>query len=151
MPNYFCVNFYTQDGKDKLEYGLSHKLWLMQYQYKVQETQGMTTSNWNTVKHVAVNDWIVAYSQNRFYAVGLVKAPRIKANYIDNVDRTINDKAHKYATGIIHYSDAQAFYENLNEDNGFYGEWGQRIDVEDWIFVNENGVVVPGLKAMPLT
>jgi hypothetical protein len=158
MEKYWVANF---DLEECLQYGLRNKLWMMQYQYSDAEGnvfQGdrpsSVTTNWRQVKDVQVGDFLVAYlsrkrSPNGFFTVGKVVAPRKRSSRIGTVEEYISSRQlHENSKGIIHYSDAPAFYEDFNDrwrpsDNSLH-RYGQRIDVESWNFLCESGV--PWLK-----
>jgi len=120
----------------------------MQYQYE-QQSQGNVTQHWQVAKDVQPGDWLVAWlsagesGPKRFFAVGRVRTPRLPPNYSGSVETTIRSRQHTATNGVVHYSDAPAFYENLANENGFGGEWGQRLDVEEWKLKNLDGVKPP--------
>jgi hypothetical protein len=148
MIKYWCLNFdfYEKLKKKFLDYGLKNNLWLMQYQYNIQE-KGSVTKNWNIVKEIQLNDFCVAYlKHSMFFATGKAISPRKPAKHNDNVQRTITDKTHIYNDGIIHYTDSSVFYEDLT-GNFFIDDWkyGQRIDIESWENVNSTGIKIKGL------
>lgn len=152
MGKYWCVNF---DGvQEILEHGLEENLWLMQYQYNAQRT-GLVTANWNVVGKTKVGDWCVAYLKGpRFYAIGRIVAPRKSVTHYDTIQRTVDEKEHHYKDGIVHYTDASAFYEDFTDEweyrtqeNGRWVVWKypQRIDVEEWRHIKQSGIYLEGL------
>jgi len=154
MGKSWIANF---DFEQCLQYGLRKNKWLMQYQYSDAEGnvfQGdrpsSVTTNWRQVKEVQVGDYLVAYlsrkrSPNGFFAIGKVIAPRKKRNNIGKIEDYVGKKkSHEFSKGVIHYSDAPAFYEDFDDkwrpSDAPLSRYAQRIDVEHWDFVCETGV-----------
>ena len=153
MEKYWIANF---DFEECLQYGLRNKLWMMQYQYSDADGnvfQGdrpsAVTTNWRQAKDVQVGDFLVAYLSrkrrpNGFFAIGKVVAPRKKPNHVSTVEGYVSRKqSHGFSKGVIHYSDAPAFYEDFNDkwrpNDDSLSRYAQRIDVESWSFVCEAG------------
>ena len=91
MPRYWCANFSPDDKvQTRLNYGFMNNLWLMQYQYGLQE-QGPVTNNWKMAQQVAPGDSIVAWVSQpaRFFGTTRVRGPRLPANQHDSVQRTL--------------------------------------------------------------
>jgi len=138
---YYICNLYDES---RLHFGLQNDLFLMQYQYE-SENKATVSTMWGTAGRVREGDWLVAYFSNppRCWAIGKARKPRMEANHDDTIARTTNDRSHTYDCGIIKFSDAEVFYENLNNDNGWDKPWGQRIDVEKWLHI-ANPAIDPG-------
>src|SRR5579885_1667211 len=129
MATYWCANF---DGNvSVLRYGIAERLWLMQYQYShnghafqgTPEQIASTSKNWNAAGEVKPGDWLVAYlPSNRFYAVGQVIKPRHRerhrggARHRDTIARTIREHQHLFLNGVVHYTEASAFYEDFTDN-----------------------------------
>jgi|694.fasta_scaffold12389_14 hypothetical protein len=153
MEQYWIANF---DFEECLKYGLRNKLWMMQYQYSDAvgnvfqgDRPSAVTTNWRQVKEVQVGDFLVAYLSRRrrpngFFAIGKVIAPRKKPNHIGIVEDYVSRKqSHEFSKGVIHYTDAIAFYEDLSDKwrpkDDTLSRYAQRIDVESWNLVCETG------------
>jgi len=159
MPQFWCVNF---DLEECMEHGISHDFWMMQYQYEDDfgnEFQGgsqksATTANWKRLTEIQVGDWFVAYlpkrrteTGNTFFAVGKVRTPRKQpssSSHVSTVAKYVTDQeSHEYDSGVIHYTDAPAFYEDFDDewrsDNPLM-RYAQRIDVENWIHYVDGGI-----------
>lgn len=171
MKTYWCANF---DRGNVLEHGLEIDAWLLQYQYEHggfeyqgnRRQKGRTTAVWKSLTEIAVGDWLLAYlSGNAFFAVGRVSRPRkLSKNPIhqDCVSRTVTEKRHIYLDGLVRYTDAKALYEDFTDSwsvslarrhRGQPRTWlyPQRIDIEQWKYVVQDGITVTGLaSAAPL-
>ncbi len=125
----------------RAKYAIENSCCLAQYRYMHQATNTVT-SIWNRCQTIKVGDTLIgALNGPRIIAVGKAIAPRLKSTSRDTIERTVNDRSHSTTNGIVFYDDADCFYENLNEDNGFGGGdddgWGQRVDVEWEILAND--------------
>jgi hypothetical protein len=123
------------NSEENIQFGLERKCFVMQFQYKAQD-QGRVTQNWKIAQKVKPGDWLVMYlAGRRIYAVGKVISPISVSNQYDEIGRTVSSHSHKFLTGIVLYKDAEAFYENLSNPPPNDDEpWGQRFDVEKWLF-----------------
>ncbi|MDA7873803.1 hypothetical protein N9B17_01435 [Rhodopirellula sp.] len=159
----WCVNF--DNDETILSHGLTHNLWMMQYQYSHggsvyqgnSNQLGATTKNWRKAASIAVGDWLVAYiPSNRYFAVGRVRSPRKPATLRDSIERVINEREHNHE-GIVWYN--SAFYEDFTDPFRFHitnsyskrpEEWqyNQRIDVEEWLHVKPDGITRKGLGSL---
>ncbi|MBR9804623.1 hypothetical protein GYB59_24320 [bacterium] len=147
MVQYWCVNF---DNQQCLEHGLKSSCWMMQYQYGDENgnlfqgshnQKGSITKNWNRVKRFQVGDWLVAYlakakspSGKSLFAIGRVSVPPSPAKHISSVDAYLTQKdSHGFDSGVIHYHDAPAFYEDFDDPwraNDGLSRYAQRVAVE---------------------
>jgi hypothetical protein len=125
----------------------------MQYQYGEQRDAD-TKGNWKTAQEIQPGDWLVAWlpagqgMPSQFLGIGQVRRPRLAADHVGSISASLQAKSHAHADGVVHYSDAPAFYENLRFDNGFNSAWGQRLDVEEWALQHEVGLrPPPGFEA----
>ncbi len=160
MCKYWCVNF---DGETSLsckkpkdfilQYGLEKRLWLMHYQYHHQK-KGTTTSNWRAAGKPKPGDWLVAYLRgSTFYAVGEVINPPNNPDQQDTIARTTEKHKHIHKDGIVKYNDSNAMYEDFTDewrtpiDSRYNKAWEypQRINVDKWKYVVNDGVKVKGL------
>lgn len=116
---------------------------IMQYEYGLQE-QGMVTQNWNKIQEINDGDYIFLRGDSNVYAVGKVISHRCEGDVILNMKRIIKEKKHtEYCSdeynGTITFEDNSIFYEDLSDGEN---EWGQRIDVEKWMYYNPNGIYI---------
>ncbi|MDD2600189.1 MAG: AAA family ATPase [Kiritimatiellae bacterium] len=110
-------------------YGIANNCFLMQYEYGKQK-KSTVTQNLDCCKKVQAGDWLMLVNHNLIYAVGRACKPK---HLPEN------------KTGVINDEDSAVFYENLDESNGFNGEWGQRIDVEKWQYYLKDGISNDGI------
>ncbi len=97
-----------------------------------------------------VGDFLVAYlsrkrSPNGFFAIGKVIAPRKKPNHGSTVEAYVSSKqSHGFSKGVIHYSDAPAFYEDFDDkwrpNDDSLSRYAQELMSNAGIFVCETGV-----------
>lgn len=135
---------------------------MMQYQYALDDDnvyqgdrKASVTANWRRTKDIQAGDWFVAYlpkdkssTGNTYFAIGQVRNPRKVAKprtSISTVEEYIaNKQSHEIASGIVHYSDAPAFYEDFDDDwrdaDFPTMQYAQRVDVEQWQHVVPEGV-----------
>lgn len=161
-----------------LEHGLAEQSWLMQYQYRHHghTYQGHTAQlaatkkNWRAAGKVKPGDWLVAYlPTNRFYAVGQVINRRFRPRHhnrmiqLDTIERTTSDRTHTFFDGLVEYADSGAMYEDFTGADAWslpvvnprsiepeVWLYPQRIDVETWLHVVGDGVMVPVLHQIPV-
>ena len=162
-----------KDECEVLQHGLRINSWVMQYQYEHggYEYQGnlrqkaRTTEALNSMCDVHIGDTLVAYLKgSMFFAIGRVVEPRklscLPASklQVDSIKRTTakNEKCHQYLSGLVKYRDAPAFYDDFTDkwhlDTKHHGPdappflpYAQRIDIDEWKYEVEGGVVVHGL------
>jgi hypothetical protein len=82
---------------------------------------------------------------NGFFAIGTIVSPRVSPTYWDTIAAILRRRTHLQSNGIVGYQDAPAFYENYDANNGFKGEWAQRVDIE-WKAVCGKGFPTEGLN-----
>lgn len=103
-------------------------------------------SNWNSAKAIKPGDVIFFRAGDKAYAYGFATTPR-KKEYekdavIQSVKDIVKDKSHgDYCSsqgykGCVFFSDADVFYEDFSD-----GDWGQRIDVEEWFVPEEESSI----------
>ena len=113
MTNYWCVNF---DFEECLTHGLKKKLWMMQYQYELDDNnifqgdrKNSVSANWRRTKDIQVGDWFVAYlpkdkssTGNTYFAIGCVRKPRRGAKPRSNISTVetyiANKSSHEIAS-----------------------------------------------------
>ena len=116
---------------------------IMQYEYE-RQGKGKVTENWNKVAEIKEGDYIFLRGNTKIYAVGKAIKPRKKADESFYAEEIIKNKKHGgYISGgdeevVIHFSDREVFYEDLT--SGVKDDWGQRIDVESWMYYNPQGI-----------
>jgi hypothetical protein len=164
MTTYWCVNF-DSESKVCLEYGIKKNLWMMQYQYKDDlgnvfqddDQKAATTANWKRLSLVKVGDKVVAYlPKSRFFAIGTVIEPRrskTPQDLTDTIGQYVERKrSHDHKSGFVYYT--PVFYEDFTDtwthpDNKLM-RYAQRIDVDQWQYVDPEGVTVKGLGEIPV-
>jgi hypothetical protein len=142
----------------------------MQYQYEDDlgnvfqggHQKAATTANWKRLTEIQAGDWFVAYlPKNRtttghaFFAVGRVRTPRKPAKsdaHVSTVAEYVStQRSHEYKSGVIHFTDAPAFYEDFDDkwrSDDPLMRYAQRIDVEDWLHFAPNGI--PWLSSLAI-
>jgi len=134
-----------EECMDYVYWALELNAALMQYEYGeadgFQKT-GPVTLNWRVVKELKEGDYLFLRGDNKIYAFGRIIKPRTNADIILKMEDIIEKKDHgiyrsdKYKK-CIHFSDNNVFYENLSD-----GEWGQRVDVDSWLYFNNDGIEI---------
>ncbi|MBA2116723.1 DUF3883 domain-containing protein [Bremerella alba] len=166
MTQYWCANFYSEEC---LSYGITHDLWMMQYQYE--DSNGnefekyTTTQNWNRLPKIQHGDWLIAYlpqkrsrTKHSFFAIGKIRFPRRPAtseNHVSTISDYVSAKlSHEYTSGVVHYKDASVFYEDFNDSwrrsDDPLKRHAQRIDVEKWLYCSAKGVPWPDDLFIPV-
>jgi len=136
----------VEDSLEYVDYALELKCALMQYEYgEGFQGSAMVTHTWRLIYELKEGDYLFLRSKYKIHAVGKIIRPRKKPDVILNMKRIFDvDKDHgKYRSdkskACIHFDDNQVFYEDFSDGPG---EWGQRVDVESWMYVND-GVELP--------
>lgn len=116
---------------------IENNLWLMQQRYNIQRNQ-IVAQLLNLAKQVSVGDVLLLNYGNIIYGYGVVVKCPFQTNQISEIDDIISKKRYDYNDGIVCFSDADAFYEDLRngEEN-----WGQRISVDQWHYYRQNSTV----------
>ena len=146
--NVWIVNQYDND---LILFSVKNNIHLMQYQYGSQQNR-VVTLNWRRVQMIKDGDWLVLYNRNKAFAIGKAICSSVRHNtvQISNVTNTIDNKSHKYTSGLVIYDDAEVFYENLSDPPPGKDEpWGQRLDVEEWLYFTglDNAVSTDGVSS----
>lgn len=128
-----CLDFIMQAIKNNYAF--------MQYEYGMEEETRMVTLNWNRILEIKEGDVIFLRGDANIYAFGHAIRPRLQSDIELNAKEIIRKREHgKYNSseyrGIIHFSDSDVFYENLEGEE----QWGQRIDVDSWQLYYANGI-----------
>ena len=113
-----------------VEKAIEESMVLMQYEY-VSEDTGRVTENWNKVQLIKPGDIIFLRGDDKIYAYGEVIMPRGECNKKMQIKDNLGGVQYNSTNSndIIHFTDIP-FYENLKD--GHDGNWGQRIDIEQW-------------------
>jgi len=126
--------------KDVRSYCIKNNVAIMQYQYEDEQPHNKVTQNLTEAKKICAGDYIVAYGDTKVFAIGEVIRPRIKGTRTEKLEEVINVNIKFSKNDVVHFEDADAYYEDLRSNNGFDGEWGQRIDIRLWEYIVDEGV-----------
>ena len=131
--------------KEQLNYCMENNLWMMQYQYGIQPSKDVTR-NWRIATKVTEGDFLLLRAENKYYAWSKAIKARLDSDYTSTSKDIIKKRRYDFDSGIVHYDDAECFYENFNGERLFDNEkWGQRIDVEKWQNIKSDGLLVRGI------
>ena len=140
--SYWVVNGFD---KDKIDYCLEHDSFVMYFQYSVQKKSDVT-KQLRLAKKVKPGDKVLLFNKNKFYAHSTFD----EVDVIPTIETTLNNQIKNNIKhepgGVITYTDAKCYYEDLSNDNGFEGEWGQRLNIQEWENINEEGLLIPGIS-----
>ena len=135
MARRYWVGRLTND--DYWEKAIDENLWYCQQRYGYQSTAAV--SNFlSKAKEVSVNDVIFLAYGNGLYSYGVVRPCPFETNQIASLEKVISEKSYEYKTGIVKFTDSNAFYEDLRNGEE---SWGQRICVKKWLCYDENSTV----------
>lgn len=138
---YWVVNGYEQE---KISYDLENDSFVMYFQYSVQR-QGTVTQTLNTAKKIKPGDKVLLYNNNSFFGHSTFIETEMESTIETTLGDVINKKIKNDDGEIVTFTDAKCIYEDLTMDNGFEGEWGQRLNLQPWEDVNEQGINIPGI------
>ena len=131
----YWVGRLTND--DYWENAIDENLWYCQQRYGFQSTAAV--SNFlSKAKEVSANDIIFLAYGSGLYSYGLVCPCPFETNQITSLEKIITDKSYEYKSGIVKFTDSNAFYEDLSNGEE---SWGQRICVEKWKCYDEDSEV----------
>lgn len=135
------------DCRPYIDFALKHNCCLAQYEY-YEETPAIVTMFYEAASQVKAGDIIFLRGDHYIYAVGVAIKPRKKSNEtikLKSLDKNTQYSSKNSIGNVYTFEDAGVFYFDFTKDNeGNDGTWGQRIDVKQWINVNEKGVYVDG-------
>ena len=135
MTRRYWIARLTND--DYWEKAIDENLWYCQQRYGYQSTAAV--SNFlSKAKEVSVNDVIFLAYGNGLYSYGVVHPCPFETNQIASLEKIISEKSYEYKTGIVKFTDSNAFYEDLRNGEE---SWGQRICVQKWLCYDENSTV----------
>lgn len=140
---YWVLNGFDED---KLEYMLEENVFVMYFQYGVQKTSEVS-QQLNKANQIKPGDKVLLFNKNRYY--GHSTFTNVEIEY--DKERTLRSQTKKREKNddnqLIVYTDAPCYYEDLRKDNGFNGEWGQRLAVENWESVHNEGKSISGISS----
>ena len=139
---YWVVNGY---GKEQIDYCLKNNVFIMQFQYGQQKTPQVTTQLKNASR-IKPGDRVLLFNQNHYYAHGVFTEHQVRSNREVTLSEQIETKIANNSGDIVSFPDAPCFYEDLSLDNGFNGEWGQRLEIDNWEDVHPNGIEIKGIS-----
>jgi 5-methylcytosine-specific restriction protein B len=138
---YWVVNGYD---KEKIKYCIENSVFIMQYQYG-EQNQGTVTKILDKVTKISPGDKVILYNKNKYYACGIFTEPKLKPDIRTSLEEQINGRIKQESGKIVFYTDALCYFEDLSDKNGFEGEWGQRLAVEKWENINNEGIEIKGI------
>lgn len=138
---YWVVNGYDQA---RIEYCLANAVFIMQQQYDAQ-ARNVVSRQLNKNLKIGPGDRVLLYTGNTYYAEGVFVETQIDFNQQKMLKDQIKNGVKNKNDQVITYSDSPCYYENLKKDNGFNGEWGQRLALR-WVTTYKEGIHVPGIK-----
>ncbi|WP_348811077.1 McrB family protein [Flavobacterium maritimum] len=138
---YWVVNGYEQE---KINYDLENDSFVMYFQYTVQK-QGTVTQTLNAAKKIKPGDKVLLYNQNKFFGHATFVETEVESTLETTLADLIRNRSRNDDGEIVIFTDAPCIYEDLTVENGFMGEWGQRLSLEGWEDVNEKGINIPGI------
>lgn len=138
---YWVINGYEQE---KINYDLENDSFVMYFQYTVQK-QGTVTQTLNAAKKIKPGDKVLLFNQNKFYGHSTFVETEVESTLETTLDDLLRNKIRNDDGEIITFTDAPCIYEDLTVENGFNGEWGQRLSLEGWEDKHEFGINVPGI------
>ena len=145
--NHTWSNASQENIDDLINQALENNYAFMQYEYPSKNIEHQdsrrVTENYRMAKKVKIGDYIFLRGKDSFYAYGKAIPPRMTATKILNLEEIINSKSCPYESSehsdeILIFEDAPAFYMNLAE--GEPNNWGQRIDIDKWLYNEKNPV-----------
>lgn len=139
--SYWVVNGYEQE---KINYDLENDSYVMYFQYTVQK-QGTVTQTLNTAKKIKPGDKVLLFNQNKFFAHSTFTETEVESTLETTLDDLLRNRSRNDDGEIVTFTDAPCVYEDLTVENGFNGEWGQRLSLEGWEDVNEEGKYISGI------
>lgn len=139
---YWVVNGYEQE---KINYDLENDSFVMYFQYTVQK-QGTVTQTLNTAKKIKPGDKVLLFNQNKFFGHSTFTEAEVESTLETTLDDLLRNRSRNDDGEIVTFTDAPCIYEDLTIENGFNTEWGQRLSLEGWEDVNEEGKYISGIS-----
>ena len=138
---YWVINGYEQE---KIKYDLENDSFVMYFQYTVQK-QGTVTQTLNTAKKIKPGDKVLLFNKNKFFGHSTFVETEVESTLETTLDDLLRNRSRNDDGEIVTFTDAPCIYEDLKVENGFNGEWGQRLSVEGWEDIHRSGINVPGI------
>lgn len=138
---YWVVNGYEQE---KIKFDLENDSFVMYFQYNVQK-QGTVTQTLNAAKKIKPGDKVLLYNSNTYYGHATFVESEVESTLETTLADLIRNRSRNHDGEIVTFTDAPCIYEDLTLENGFKGQWGQRLSLEGWEDVNVKGVNIPGI------
>lgn len=159
-PNYWAFKHKPGEGgefecRPYVKMALENKCVMMQYEYGIQDNtpdeklnKGRTVSiskNRNKILRIKEGDYIFLRGDTLVYAYGKVIKPRKK---VDKIIRASDIKIRyngPYRSDkcslVLGYEESDVFYDDFSGKKiDKHGKWGERIDVEEWLCVVNEGI-----------
>lgn len=140
---YWVVNGF---GEDQIKYDLANNSYVMYFQYGVQK-KGDVTKQLRIAKKIQQGDKVLLFNKNKYYGHSTFE----EINLEGSLELTMHDQISNSITNnpgvIVTYTDAKCIYEDLTAENGFNGQWGQRLNIQEWEDAHEEGIDFPGIAS----
>lgn len=140
------TKFWVVNGfkKENIEYDLENNSYVMYFQYDVQK-KGEVTKQLRTAKKIKPGDKVLLYNKNKYYGHSTFEETDLESTLELTLNNQISNAIKNDPEQIVTYTDAKCFYEDLTAENGFNGEWGQRLNIQEWEDIHGEGVSIPGI------
>jgi len=141
------TKFWVVNGfsRENIEYSIENNIFIMYFQYNVQK-KGDVTKHLRISKKIKPGDKVLFYNKNKYFGHSTFEEPDLEGTLELTLNNQINNTIKNDPEQIITYTDAKCFYEDLTLENGFNGEWGQRLNIQEWEDTHEAGILIPGIK-----
>lgn len=138
--NYWVVNGFDHE---KIFYDIENNMFVMQQQYN-EQNNSTVSGLLGKCKEIKEGDGVLLYNNNRYYAYGEFKSVDFDTDTIFSIDQMRKLKAN-LDNQFVSFNDAECYFEDTRSENGFEGDYGQRILVEEWNGVNLSGNHIYGI------
>lgn len=142
------TRFWVLNGfdSDKLEYIIEENVFVMYFQYGVQKNSEVS-QQLNKANRISPGDKVLLFNSNKYYGHSTFTKAHIDFEDQRTLSSQIKKREKNNDGQIVVFTDAPCYYEDLKRDNGFNGEWGQRLSIEGWEGVNVDGKNIPGIAS----
>ena len=124
----FWIARMSEAPADVWNNAVSGGYWCTQQRYEHQ-TKSAVTNLLNVVSRIRVGDILLLTYGKEIYAYGIVRKCPYTIAQVSSIAQTVEEGEHAFDTGIVRFSDSDAFYEDLTDGTD---HWGQRIYVGEW-------------------
>lgn len=140
---YWVVNGFDYE---RINFDLENDTYAMFFQYNVQN-KGEVTRTLNTAKRIKPGDKVLLFNQNKYFghSTFINTENEIESTLQTTLSDVIKNAIKNEQGQVVTFTDAKCLYEDLTVDNGFKGEWGQRLSLQGWEDVNEWGINISGI------